>query len=108
MNIAWAATTNLSLESYALKTTPVVTFGYVAQLFFSLLIVIGLVYITTKFILPKLQVSTKGRLIEVVERVGLEPGVSAYIVRIKDTAWLMTVSNKQVTKIGKLEDAKLL
>jgi hypothetical protein len=66
--------------------------------------VIGLIYVTSKYLLPKLQVKTQGKIVEVLERVGLEPQVTAYVLRIKRSCWLVVVSNKQVTKIDKIEE----
>lgn len=102
---SFAASENFaSWESYTTKSSPIVTFSYFVQLVFSLLIVIGLIYVTSKYLLPKLQVKTQGKVVEVIERVGLEPQVTAYILRIKRSSWLIVVSNKQVTKIDKIEE----
>ncbi|MCX5750884.1 MAG: hypothetical protein NT099_04355 [Candidatus Saganbacteria bacterium] len=102
---SFAASENFaSWESYTAKSSPIVTFSYFLQLVFSLLIVIGLIYVVSKYLLPKLQVKTQGKVVEVIERVGLEPQVTAYILRIKRSSWLVVVSNKQVTKIDKIEE----
>lgn len=83
--------------------TPLITFGYIMQLIFSLLVVVGFIFIVAKYVLPKIKTSTKGNFISVVDRVVLEPQVSSYILKVRDAAWLIVVSNKNVTKIDKLE-----
>lgn len=88
----------------ALKGPSLITFPYLVQLFFSLLIVFGLIYIMARYLLPKLKISTKGRLIQVVDKVGLEPQVSAYILKVGKQSWLVVVSNKQVARIDRLEE----
>lgn len=91
-------------EGYSIvSSSPMITIGYVVQLFFSLVIVIGLIYITAKFLLPKIKTSTKSTFISVVDKIVIEPQVSTYIIKVKNSAWLIVISNKQVTKIDKLE-----
>jgi len=86
--------------------SPVITVGYLMQVFFSLLIVGGIIFLTAKYILPKLQVSSKGRIIEVIDRIGLEPQISAYILRVRQKSWLLVASNKNVEVIGEIEEEK--
>lgn len=94
----------LTLESVALEHTPVITFGYVMQVFLSLLIIIAFIYVVAKFLLPKLKaVGVGGKFIQIVDRVYLEPQVSAYILKVGKTSWLIAVSNKQITRIDRLE-----
>jgi len=104
-NVSFAVTTLSGLTEEATLPTrsPVVTFGYLIQVFISLLIVVGLIYFTAKYILPKFQVGGKGKLIEVVDRIGLEPQVSAYILRVGGRSWLVVASNKNVELISELE-----
>ena len=90
-------------EALPLKSPSVVTGAYLIQLFFSLIIVFGIMYLISKYILPKIKTTTKGKLIEVIDRVGLEPQVSAYILKVKDSSWLVVASNKNVSVISKLE-----
>lgn len=85
------------------SSTPIITIGYIMQLFLSLLVVIGLIYITAKFLLPKIKTSTKSNYITVVDKIVLEPQVSSYIIKVKNISWLIVISNKQVAKIDKLE-----
>jgi hypothetical protein len=89
--------------SQNLNHTPLVTFGYIMQVLFSLLIVLGLIYITSKYLLPKLQIKSKGTLLEVEDRIGLEPQVSAYVLRAESRRWLVVVSSKNVAVIDELK-----
>lgn len=99
-----AEQTYLTKESPALLgSSSVISFAYIVQLLFSLLIVLGFIYICAKFLLPRLQPGTKGTYIRVVDKVVLEPQVAVYIVKVENSAWLVAVSNKLVTKIDKLE-----
>jgi flagellar biogenesis protein FliO len=86
--------------------SPIITIGYLMQVFISLLVVIGLIYLTAKYILPKMQVTVKGRLIEVVDRIGLEPSVAAYILRVGKRSWLVAVGNKSVQLISELKESE--
>ena len=107
-NIAYAVSSisGLTEEAMPLKSSPVITVGYLIQLLFSLLIVFGLIYLTAKYVLPKLQVTSKGRLIEVVDRVGLEPGVSAYIIKAGGKSYLLAASSKNVQFISEIEESE--
>ena len=77
--------------------------GYLVQITLSLAIILALIYVTLKFLVPKLTISTKGRLIQVLDRVGLEPSVGAYILKVGRTNFLIVVSAKNVTYIDKVE-----
>ena len=83
--------------------SPLVTIGYIFQLILSLAIVIGLIYFSAKYLFPRLQLPSQGKLIQVVDRIGLEPQVSAYIISAYDRSYLIVVSQKGVTLIDKLE-----
>jgi flagellar biogenesis protein FliO len=83
--------------------SPLVTVGYVFQLILSLAIVIGLIYFSAKYLFPRLQLPSQGKLIQVVDRIGLEPQVSAYIISAYDRSYLIVVGQKSVTLIDKLE-----
>ncbi len=80
-----------------------ITIGYIFQLIISLAVVIGLIYFSAKYLFPKLQLSSQGKVIQVQDRIGLEPQVSAYIISAYDRSYLIVVSNKGVTLIDKLE-----
>lgn len=83
--------------------TSVISFGYIIQLVFSLLVVLGLIYVAAKYILPKISPSTKGKILEVTDKVILEPQVTSYILKAGKSSWLIVVSNKSIAKIDKLE-----
>ncbi|MFH1710272.1 MAG: flagellar biosynthetic protein FliO [bacterium] len=85
------------------KASNLITIGYVFQLILSLAIVIGLIYFSAKYLFPKLQLSSQGKLIQIVDRIGLEPQVSAYIISVHDRSYLIVVGQKGVTLIDKLE-----
>ena len=94
-----------TLEAFTLREqAPLTTFGYFFQIFLSLIFIFALIYLVSRYLLPKLKVSGRGRFIEVVERIGLEPGVSAYILKVKEKSWLILVSNKNIELIEKLEE----
>ncbi len=80
-----------------------ITIGYIFQLIISLAVVIGLIYFSAKYLFPKLQLPSQGKLIQIVDRIGLEPQVCAYIISAYDKSYLIVVSNKSVTLIDKLE-----
>jgi len=90
-------------EAIAFRSAPIVTVGYFIQLLFSFLVVLGLIYVAARFIFPKLRPVISRGLIEVVDRRTLEPQVTAYILKVRSTSWLIVVSNKNVEVIDKLE-----
>lgn len=94
-------------EALVLQTTPIITFGYIMQVLISLLVVLAFIYLAAKFLLPKFQFTPSGRLIQVLDRLGLEPQVAAYILKAGKSAWLVVVSNKQVTRIDKIDEELL-
>jgi len=83
--------------------SPLVTIGYIFQLILSLAIVIGLIYFSAKYLFPRIQLPSQGKLIQVVDRIGLEPQVSAYIISAYDKSYFIVVGQKSVTLIDKLE-----
>lgn len=91
-------------EAIAFQSTPIITFGYLVQVFVSLIIVVAFIYLIGKYLLPRLKSSTSSKIIQILDRVYLEPQVSAYILKVAKTAWLIVVSNKQVAKIDKIEE----
>jgi flagellar biogenesis protein FliO len=96
----------LTYEALALNRTPVATFGYIVQVAISLAIVLGLIYLTSRYILPRLQVNPKGKLLEVLDRVGLEPQVTAYVLKFKKNIYVVGVSNKNVSLIDKQKEGE--
>lgn len=96
----------LTIEALTLNKTPIVTFGYIMQVAISLLVVLGLIYLTSKYLLPRLQVNPKGKLLEVLDRVGLEPQVTAYVLKFKKNLYVVGVSNKNVSLIDKLKEGE--
>jgi len=92
----------MSPEVFPLKTSPIITLGYVMQVIFSLAVVLALIYVIAKYLLPKLKINPQGKIIQMVDRVMLEPQVSAYILKVGKKAWLIVSSNKQVEKIDEI------
>jgi flagellar biogenesis protein FliO len=96
----------ITSEAILADRTPLISIGYLMQVFFSLLIVAAFLYLTAKYILPKLQVSaSKGRMIDVIDRIGLEPQVTAYILRVTKRSWLIVSSSKNVQVVSELEES---
>ncbi len=93
-----------SAEAMPVSGSPLVTVGYIFQLIISLAVVIGLIYFSARYILPKIQLPSTGRMIEIKDRIGLEPQVSAYIISAQGKSYLIVVSAKGVTLIDKLEN----
>ena len=97
----------MTVESLALQTTPIITFGYIMQVFFSLLIIVALIYFFGRFALPRMKFNTTGKIIKIIDRVYLEPQVSAYILQVGKSQWLVGVSNKQINCIDKLSEESI-
>ncbi len=93
-----------SAESSVGQVSPIISFGYIMQLLFSLLVVFGFIYVTAKYLLPKIKTSTKGYYLSVIDKVVLEPQVSSYIIKAGKSSWLVIVSNKHIAKIDKLDE----
>jgi flagellar biogenesis protein FliO len=81
-----------------------ITIGYIFQLIISLAIVIGLIYFSAKYLFPKLQLPSHGQTIQILDKVGLEPQVSAYIISAYDKSYLIVVSNKGATLLDKMDN----
>jgi len=64
----------------------------------------GLIYLTAKYILPKIQPASKSKYIELFDKIVVEPQVTLYIVKCFGKSWLISVSNKQVSLIDKIEE----
>lgn len=92
----------MTQEALAFQSSPIMTAGYLMQVSLSLAIVLGLIYVIARFILPKLKISTTGKIIQVVDRVLLEPQISAYILKVGKKAWLVVASSKGVAKIDQV------
>ena len=103
ISLAAIETIELTKEAPTLKGSPILTIGYAFQVFISLLIVIGFIYIVARYLLPKLQMPSKGRLIQIVDRIGLEPQVSAYILKVKDKSWLIVAGKGSVEVVDKVD-----
>jgi len=94
----------MSSEALVLQSSPIVTVGYVMQVLLSLAVVIAFIYVIAKYILPRMKVTSPGNLIQVVDRVMLEPQVTAYVLKVKKNSWLVVTSSKSVTRIDKIEE----
>lgn len=92
----------MTTETLALQASPIVTVGYLMQVLFSLAVVLALIFVIAKYLLPKLRVATVGRVISVVDRVMLEPQVTAYILKVGKKAWLVVASNKAVQSVAEV------
>lgn len=91
-------------EALALERTPVITFGYIMQVFISLLVVLAFIYLIAKYLLPRLKVTAGGKLIKIIDRIYLEPQVSAYILKVGKKAWFIVTSNKTVERIDEVSE----
>ena len=99
----------MTTEVVVFQSTPIITFGYIMQVFFSLLVVIAVIYLVSKYVLPRLKASsTTGKIIKITDRVYLEPQVAAYILQVGQSAWLIAVSNKQIARIDKIDPENLV
>ncbi|MFA5893380.1 MAG: hypothetical protein WC903_05400 [Candidatus Margulisiibacteriota bacterium] len=92
----------MTAETLALQASPIVTVGYLMQVIFSLAVVLTLIFVIAKYLLPKLRVATVGRVISVVDRVMLEPQVTAYILKVGLRSWLVVASNKAVHSVAEV------
>lgn len=94
----------VSPETITVGRPALVTVGYVFQLMISLIIVVGLIYFSAKYLLPKLNLPSVGQTIQVKERIGLEPQVSAYIITAYGNSYIIIVSGKNVAMIDKIKN----
>lgn len=97
----------MTSEALTLQSSPIITFGYIMQVLFSLLIILGLLFLMGKYILPRLKVKPQGKLIKVLDRLHLAPQVSTYVIKVGQETWLIAVSNKNITKIDKINKESL-
>ncbi|MFH0887464.1 MAG: hypothetical protein V1843_04780 [bacterium] len=108
MQPAWAeiteSTFSATKEAIGLNSSPIITFGYVFQLFLSLAVVIGLIYFTAKYVLPKFKVGGGTGVIQIIDRVMLEPQVASYVLKIKGKVYVVMVSSKNVIVLDQYKD----
>lgn len=97
----------MTYEAIVLQKSPILSFSYIMQVIISLVIVIGIIYLCAKYVFPKLQVSQKGKHIEVVDRVGLEPQVTTYTIKAGSYNYLIVVSSKNVALLDKFKEGEL-
>lgn len=91
-------------EALVLQSSPIVTVGYIMQVLISLGIVVAMIFVSAKYLLPRLKMSGSSRIIQVVDRIMLEPQVSAYILKVGKKAWLVVTGSKSVAKIDSVEE----
>jgi len=91
----------MTYEALGLQKTPIVTFGYIIQVSLSLAIVLALIYLTAKYLLPRLKLTPKGSNISVLDRIGLEPQVTLYHIKSEKGEYLIGVSGKSIALIDK-------
>jgi len=92
----------MTYEALVLQKTPIVTFGYIVQVALSLAIVLVLIWVTAKYLLPRMQMTPKGKNIEVLDRVGIEPQVTIYHIKANGREYLLGVGGKNVALIDKI------
>ena len=97
----------MTYEALVLQKTPIVTFGYIMQVIISLAIVIGLIYLCAKYLLPRLQVAPQGKLIHITDRLGIEPQVTVYTIKVGSQVYLIAVSGKTTTLLDKFKEGEL-
>jgi len=93
-------------EALKLPASPGLGFGDVINMFFFLAVVLGIIYLSTKFLLPKMKLSGTGKLISILDRVPLEPNVSLYVIQIGTKKWFIGVGQKNITRIEQLDEEK--
>ena len=94
-------------EALVLRSSSVITAGEVFKTVFSLVLVVGLIYLIARFLMPRLKVAGSGRLIQVVDRMMIEPQVAAYILKVGKKSWLIVSGGKNVQKIADLGEEPL-
>jgi flagellar biogenesis protein FliO len=82
--------------------SPVISVGYIVQLIFSLAVVVGFLYVTAKYLLPKMQTGTKSKQIEITDKLVIEPQVSSYVIKAGGNSYFIIVNSKTTTLIDKL------
>lgn len=79
------------------------------QVFFSLLLVLFLIYVSARYLLPRLSpLASNKRYVQIIEKVPLESQVTLYLVKVGSQTWLIGVGHKQVQLISSvsLENVK--
>jgi flagellar biogenesis protein FliO len=71
------------------------------QVTLSLAIVLALIYLSAKYLLPRLKLTPKGSNIQVLDRMGLEPQVTLYHIKSDKGEYLVGVSSKNIALIDK-------
>ena len=89
-------------EALVLQTSPIIGVAYIMQVIFSLAVVLAIIYTLARYLLPRLKVQAPGRIIQMIDRIFLEPQVCAYVLKVGKKAWLIVTSNKQVAKIDEI------
>ncbi|OGC09071.1 hypothetical protein A3J90_04655 [candidate division WOR-1 bacterium RIFOXYC2_FULL_37_10] len=98
----------MTYEAITFQQAPIITFGYIVQIILSLAIVIGLIYISAKYLLPRLQQMTpNGKFMQVTDKMGLEPQATLYTVKAGSQIYLIAVSNKNITLIDKFKEGEI-
>ncbi|MBU0630547.1 MAG: hypothetical protein KKC80_06480 [Candidatus Margulisbacteria bacterium] len=95
----------MTAEPLVMHSSPIITIGYVIQVFLSLGIVLAIIFVAARFVLPRFKISAPGKMIQVLDRIVLEPQVSAYVLKAGKRSWLVVISNKQIAKIDEVEGA---
>lgn len=93
----------MSPEALVLERSPIITLGYVMQVLLSLGIVLALIYLISKYVFPKMKIASPGRIIKIIDRVFIEPQVSAYILQVGKKGWLVVSSSKNTQKISEVD-----
>lgn len=97
----------MTYEALALQKTPIVTFGYMIQVLLSLAVVLGLIYLMAKYVLPRLHVQGLSKTIKIIDRIGIEPQVTAYHLKAGNFIYFVLVSNKNATLLDKFKEGEL-
>ncbi|MFA5113716.1 MAG: hypothetical protein WC529_05420 [Candidatus Margulisiibacteriota bacterium] len=93
----------MTTEALVLSSSPIMTVGYLMQVILSLAIVLGLIFVIARYLLPRLKVAPGGKLIQVADRVMLEPQLTAYVLKVKGKSWLVVAGSKGVAAVGEVE-----
>jgi flagellar biogenesis protein FliO len=92
----------MTTEALAFQQPAAFSAGAIFQGIVSLAIVLAVIWVIAKYLLPKLKIPNSGKIIQIVDRVYLEPQVTSYILKAGHDSWLVVVSNKQIAKIDKV------
>ena len=92
----------MTTEALAFQQPAVLSAGAIFQGIVSLAIVLAVIWVIAKYLLQKLKIPSSSKIIQIVDRVYLEPQVTSYILKAGCDSWLVVVSNKQIAKIDKV------